>query len=212
MELRDHIPTRNILVAVDVQNDFISGSLAVKDGEQVVEPINQVARAVRQNMGRVAFTRDWHPSKTPHFDKWPVHCVAKTEGAAFHPDLEVLDGDVIISKGMGQTDGYSGTEGVSGKGETLESMIDPGYNWENVRVYIGGLATDYCVKATAIGIACRFGNRTNVEIYTMSDAIKAVNINPTDEAKALAEMQSVGVQIITVEDALAQIDHSRLER
>ena len=75
-------PTQNVLVAVDVQNDFIDGSLAVTEGEQVVQPINDVAAAVRDTGGTVAFTRDWHPAETPHFadygGAWPVHCVAET--------------------------------------------------------------------------------------------------------------------------------------
>lgn len=212
MEMREYIPTRNVLVAVDVQNDFIDGSLAVTDGEQVVDPINQIARAVRQTMGRVAFTRDWHPSTTPHFDKWPVHCVAETEGAAFSRKLEILPEDIILNKGTGQTDGYSGAEGVSEDGQTLESIIDPEDRWEDVNVYIGGLATDYCVKATAIDIACRFGNHRNVAIFALRDAMRAVNLDPNDEAKAIAEMQSAGVHITTLEDALERIDYTRLER
>lgn len=216
MEAKHSKSERNVLIAVDLENDFINGTLAVKDGEQVISPINQLARAVRRSMGRVAFTRDWHPKVTPHFAQygglWPEHCVADTEGAEFHPDVEVRKGDVIISKGMGQTDGYSGTEGVSDDGETLESMIDPEDHREKVNVYIGGLATDYCDKATAISLACRFANNKNVAIYAVSDAMRAVNLAPNDGLKALAEMQSVGVRIITLEEALHNIDISRLEQ
>lgn len=202
--------TRNVLIAVDIQNDFITGSLAVKDGEQVVEPINQVARAVRQNLGQVAFTRDWHPAATPHFDIWPVHCVAETEGAAFHPDLKIETSDIVLDKGTGQTDGYSGVEGVAPDGTTLEKLITP--QNEKVAVFIGGLATDYCVKATAIDIAKAFEADARVNVYALYDAMQAVNIDPVDGPKALKTMKNANVKMITVKQALAMIDQTRLER
>lgn len=114
-----------IFVGVDPQNDFIDGSLAVAEAEQIIEPINSIVDEIRKHDGTVVFTRDWHPEKTPHFDKWPVHCVANTIGAEFHKDLNIQPDDIIINKGTGQTDGYSGWEGRSDKGETLESIITP---------------------------------------------------------------------------------------
>ncbi len=97
---------RLVTVGVDIQNDFCpGGSLAVPEGDQVIEPMNNVLRYTRESGGQVVLTRDWHPETTPHFDKWPVHCVAETEGAAFHPDLNVKESDIIINKGTGQTDG-----------------------------------------------------------------------------------------------------------
>jgi nicotinamidase/pyrazinamidase len=216
MKTKEIIPVRNVLVNVDTQIDFISGSLAVSEGEQVVDPINQLSRAVRRSLGRVAFTRDWHPAVTPHFAEygglWAVHCVAGTEGANFHPDLEVLDGDLVISKGMGQTDGYSGTEGISDDGQTLESIIMPQNPDEQVAVYLTGIATDFCVKETGIKSACRFANNKNVNFYAVPEAMRAVNLQPNDGVKALAEMQSVGIRPLTLKEALTNIDHSRLER
>ncbi len=211
MELYDQPSTRNVLVAVDVQHDFIDGSLAVPGGEYVVEPLNRLAEAVRATeMGRVAFTRDWHPAVTPHFDTWPVHCVQDTEGARFSPALDIQPEDVIVSKGMGQTDGYSGMEGVAPDGTTLETLIEPD-GWENVRVFLGGLATDYCVRATAVDIARAYQDRENVSIYAIRDAIRAVNVNPTDEAAALADMSKAGVKFISLDKALTMVDKSRLE-
>ena len=216
METRDITRVRNVLINVDLQNDFISGSLAVNGGEEIIDPINQLSRAVRRSMGRVAFTRDWHPAVTPHFADygglWPVHCVADTEGAEFHHNLEITDGDIIISKGMGQTDGYSGTEGVSDDGQTLESLIEPRDDQEQVVVYIDGIAGDFCVKETAIKSACRFATNKNIAFCAITDAIRAVNLQPNDGMKALAEMQSVGVRMLTLEEALRNIDSSRLER
>lgn len=205
-------PTQNVLVVVDVQNDFIDGSLAVTEGEQVVQPINDVAAAVRDTGGTVAFTRDWHPAETPHFadygGAWPVHCVAETEGAAFHPDLDVRDTDIVINKGMEQTDGYSGWEGVTDDGQTLEAIIAPLSREEKVRVFVGGLATDYCVKATALDIAARFKDDERVHLYLLRDAIRAVGLAPTDEEKALAAMEEAKIQAISADEARVMIERT----
>ena len=211
MEAKNYTPTRNILVTVDVQRDFIDGTLAVKNGLEVVAPLNRVARAVRAKMGNVAFTRDWHPASTPHFDTWPVHCVAGSEGAEFDPALEIEPDDVILDKGTGQTDGYSGIEGVSADGKTLETLTAP-RGWENVAVYIGGLATDYCVKATAVDMGRLYAHHPSVAVYALRDAMRAVNLDPADEAAAVAEMAEAGVTFVSVERALAMIDESRVER
>ena len=209
-------PIRNVLIEVDVQNDFITGTLAVKNGVDVVNPLNRLADAVRTNDGIVALTGDQHPAVTPHFQDygglWPVHCVAGTEGAAFHPELDVQPGDIVLNKGMGQTDGYSGIEGVSDEGATLESIIAPETREQKVRVFIGGLATDYCVKSTAIDTQAAFADDGCVTVYALRDAMRAVNLDPADEAKAIAAMQGAGVTFITVEQALAMVDESRLER
>ena len=187
MEAKNYTPTRNILVTVDVQRDFIDGTLAVKNGLEVVAPLNRVARAVRAKMGNVAFTRDWHPASTPHFDTWPVHCVAGSEGAEFDPALEIEPDDVILDKGTGQTDGYSGIEGVSADGKTLETLTAP-RGWENVAVYIGGLATDYCVKATATD-AAREGFTTTL-LLDLTAAVAPANVEDV-----AVELAGAGVAI-----------------
>ena len=212
MNQERYVDTRHLLVAVDVQNDFIDGSLAVANGIDVVAPLNTLAYAVRRDLGRVAFTRDWHPAATPHFDTWPVHCVADTDGAAFHPDLQVKEGDVVLNKGMGQTDGYSGIEGVADDGTTLETMIEPVHRDEKVRIFVGGLATDYCVKATAVDLARRYKGLDNVSICLVTDAIRAVNLQPNDGTEAVEAMADAGVHIINLTDALALVDTNRLER
>ena len=212
MNQERYVDTRHLLVAVDVQNDFIDGSLAVTNGIDVVAPLNTLAYAVRRDLGRVAFTRDWHPAATPHFDTWPVHCVADTDGAAFHPDLQVKEGDVVLNKGMGQTDGYSGIEGVADDGTTLETMIEPVHRDEKVRIFVGGLATDYCVKATAVDLARRYKGLDNVSICLVTDAIRAVNLQPNDGTEAVEAMADAGVHIINLTDALALVDTNRLER
>ncbi len=196
-------PDRIITVAVDVQNDFCpDGALAVEQGNEVVAPLNRVMEHTRKIGGIVVATRDWHPEKTPHFDTWPVHCVADTEGAAFHPDLDIQPTDIIISKGTGQTDGYSGFEGQAQDGTTLESLIMPTLR-ERVVVLIGGLATDYCIKATAKN-AASLANINNIhsgtgqlDIYVITDAIKAVNLQLSDEENAKKEMRNAGVMFVT---------------
>lgn len=198
--------TRDILVAVDVQNDFINGSLPVNEGEQVVRPINDLAASVRTAGGNVAFTRDWHPAATAHFDTWPVHCVAGTPGSDFHPELDVREEDIIISKGMEQTDGYSGWEGVSDSGQRLESLIEPRTPEEKVRVYLGGLATDYCVQATGIGVAKHFEDDQRVSVYLLRDAIRAVNLQPSDEAKAIEAMEAAKIAAISCDEAKRLIE------
>lgn len=196
---------RNVLVSVDVQNDFIDGSLAVSEGSEVVRPLNEVAQAVREADGQVVFTRDWHPPTTPHFDTWPVHCVADTEGAEFHPALQIESEDIILSKGMGQTDGYSGWEGTSGDGDTLETVIAPQSPLDRVRVFIGGLATDYCVKATALDIADTFADDERVTLFWLRDAVRAVNLSPTDGPDAEKAMSDARLTAITCEQAQALV-------
>ena len=205
-------PTRNILVAVDVQYDFIDGSLAVAEGEQVVAPLNTIAETVRHHGGQVVFTRDWHPGETPHFvnfgGQWPVHCVAGTTGASFHDKLNVQPGDTIIDKGMGQTDGYSGWEGQSDTGETLETIITPRTPNEKVKVFLGGLATDFCVKATALNIANHFRDDARVSIHLLREAIRAVGLTPTDEEEALAAMKEARVLAVSTDEAKMIIKRS----
>ena len=205
-------PTRNVLVAVDVQHDFIDGSLAVTEGEQVVAPLNTIAETVRQHNGQVVFTRDWHPAETPHFSnfggQWPVHCVAGTTGAAFHDKLDMQPNDIIINKGMGQTDGYSGWEGQSDTGDMLETIITPRIPHEKVKVFLGGLATDFCVKATALDIANHFRDDARVSIYLLREAIRAVGLTPTDEEEALAAMREAHVLAVSTSEAKMMIERS----
>lgn len=148
------------------------------------------------------------PKKTPHFDKWPVHCVANTRGANFHEDLNIQPSDIIINKGTGQTDGYSGWEGRSDKGETLESIITPKTPHEKVKVLLGGLATDFCVKSTALDIAEHFKDDRRVTTYLLIDAIRAVGLTPTAEEEALSAMKEAGILAISTEEAKKMIQEA----
>ena len=177
------------LLVVDVQNDFCpGGALAVPDGNKVVPVINKL-------MGRfdvVVASKDWHPKRTVHFQKWPVHCVHNTRGAEFHPDIVSTQIEQVFLKGTGnKDDGYSAFEATN---LDLEKYLKE----KNVtELYVTGLATDYCVRASAID-ATKKGFKT----FVITDAIAAVNVKPGDDRKALEEMEEAGAHLLTSEDVV----------
>jgi nicotinamidase/pyrazinamidase len=182
------------LVVVDLQNDFADpgGSLSVRGAERILPIVNTNVALAGASGAPIAYTQDWHPQSTPHFAKdggiWPVHCVAHTWGAELHPDL-VVQGP-IVRKGSNGEDGYSGftmrdpTTGEERATELEGLLRDQGVQ----RVVVCGLATDYCVKATALD-AVRLG----FEAAVLSDAIAAVELQPGDGDRALEEMATAGV-------------------
>lgn len=192
---------RLVTVGVDMQNDFSpGGALAVDDGDKVIIPFNRVADWTRAQNGQVVLTRDWHPTVTEHFDKWPKHCVQGTEGAAFHPDLRVDKGDIIISKGVTVADNaYSAFEGEDEYGQTLEEIICEPVKpspCNRIAIVIGGLATDYCVLETTMGAieleeTYNYWDEEhrNIGVFVLHDAIKAVNTHPEDEYNAKQHMR-----------------------
>jgi nicotinamidase/pyrazinamidase len=181
------------LIVVDAQNDFADprGSLFVKGGMQVAERSSAEAWRAVQAGAFVVYTQDWHPPSTPHFAKdggvWPVHCVAGSWGAEFHPTLEVVG--PIVRKGANGEDGYSGfamRDPVSG--ETIATELEGLLRERGIeRVVVCGLATDYCVNATALD-ARRLGFATEV----LEDAIAAVNLKPGDDQRAISQMTEAG--------------------
>jgi nicotinamidase/pyrazinamidase len=184
------------LVVVDVQNDFADpgGSLAVAGGDGIVAVINTAVAEARGAGGFVAYTADWHPPHTPHFAAdggiWPVHCVADTWGAEFHPRLGV-DGPVV-RKGTNGEDGYSGfSMRDPATGRTTPTELEGILRAAEVeRVVVCGLATDYCVKATALD-AVALGFETTV----LLDAIRPVDLAPGDGQRALDELAAAGVRL-----------------
>lgn len=199
---------RKALFMVDVQNDFCSGGrLAIPGGDQVIEPLNRMVdyatRPVNQADWIIYASGDQHPRKTKHFKKWggiwPIHCVQGTPGAEFHPELKtefVEFGVIPVFKGIQPgEDGYSAFEGKTDiNGYLLEECLR---HFKVQEIYIGGLATDYCVKATALD-AVKKGFKT----YLFTDACRAVNIKPGDEVKALNEMANVGVIFTTTDEVI----------
>jgi nicotinamidase/pyrazinamidase len=189
---------RTALVVVDLQNDFAdpAGGLAVAGGDALLPRVNEEVRAAREGGALVVATQDWHPESTPHFAKdggvWPVHCVAGTWGAELHPAFELPHDAPRVRKGSNGEDGYSGftmrdpETGEEAPTELERLLRDAGAE----RVVICGLATDYCVKATALDAA-----RLGFETVVLPDAIAAVNLEPDHGERAVAEMVEAGVTL-----------------
>ena len=190
---------RTALVVVDMQNDFAdpAGNLAVTDGDAIVPIVNEAVRAALDASALVIATQDWHPESTPHFAKdggvWPVHCVAGTWGAELHPSLELPVAVPRVRKGANGEDGYSGfTMRYPTTGEEIATELEGLLRGRRVElIVVCGLATDYCVKATAID-AIRLG----FAVSLLGDAVAAVNLAPDDGDRALAEMAEAGVTLV----------------
>lgn len=181
--------SKKALIVVDVQNDFCpGGSLAVAHGDEVVGPLNKLMKEFLDRGEPVYKTRDWHPEKTKHFaaygGTWPVHCVQNTRGAEFHPDLLDDPRITVISKGFDESaDGYSGFDGTQLAQLLRDERVE--------EIWIGGLATDYCVKQTVLD-----GLRHGFKVKALADAMRPVNVHPDDGRKALAEMSEAGAEIV----------------
>jgi nicotinamidase/pyrazinamidase len=185
-----------VLVIVDVQNDFADpkGALYVPGGEEVVPLVNELVTAARRASALVVYTQDWHPPITPHFRKddgiWPAHCVRDTWGAELHPALAV-EGPVV-QKGVGGEEGYSAfslRDPVTG--ETRSTELESLLRGRNIqKVVIAGLATDWCVKESALD-ARRLGFATTV----LAKATRPVNLEPGDGQRALEAMRAAGVDV-----------------
>ena len=184
------------LVVVDVQNDFAdpAGSLAVRGGADIVPLVNDAVAAADAAGALVVYTQDWHPAHTPHFAQdggiWPVHCVAGTWGAELHPGLDVRG--PRVRKGSHGEDGYSGftmrdpTTGATESTELEALLRERGVT----RVAVCGLATDYCVRATALD-ALGLG----FAAILLRDAVRPVDLQPGDGERAIAELDAAGVAV-----------------
>jgi len=184
---------RDALIVVDVQNDFLpGGALAVTDGDQVIEPLNRTVALFGARSRSVFFSRDWHPpahcSFTAQGGAWPPHCVADTHGAQFAAALDVPTDARVVSKGTREDrDAYSALDGT----DLPERLRAGGIR----RLFVGGLATDYCVKATVLdALAAGF------QVVVLADAIRAVNVEPEDGERAIAAMGEAGARMISTRD------------
>lgn len=179
---------KQALIVVDVQNDFCpGGTLAVPHGDEVIEPLNKLIDEFLAREAPVYKSRDWHPPTTKHFaahgGTWPVHCVQNTEGANFHPALRDDPRITVISKGLGDKDCYSAFD---------ETDLATQLHKQNVEeIVVGGLATDYCVKNTVLD-ALKHGFR----VKAVENAMRAVDLEPGDGERAIAEMRDAGAEII----------------
>lgn len=185
--------TKTALVVVDVQNDFAdpSGNLYVREAEAALERVNEEIHAAAQAAALVVYTQDWHPATTPHFEKdggtWPTHCVGGTWGARLHPEL-LVQGEVV-RKGTGGEDGYSGfAVRDPGSGEEKRTSLEGILRERHIeRTVVVGLATDYCVKATAMdALAMGF------DTFVVRDATRAVDLEPGDGDRAIQAVREAG--------------------
>ena len=185
------------LLVVDIQNDFADpdGSLYVRDADSVIDVTNTEIEAARSAGAMVVYTQDWHPPVTPHFAKdggiWPVHCVQGTWGAELHPRLTVVNGE-RIRVGVGGEDGYSAfTVADPVTGDTERTALDDLLRQRGVeRVVVLGLATDYCVRATALD-AVTLGYDTTLVV----DGVRPVEMEPGDGQRAIDEVSAAGVTL-----------------
>jgi nicotinamidase/pyrazinamidase len=187
------------LIVVDMQNDFASpkGSLFVPGAPTVVDNVNREVEDAAKSGALTVYTQDWHPAKTPHFaaygGPWPVHCVAESWGAAFHPDVRVVPGATVVRKGVAGEDGYSGfTVRDVASGEERDTALEGLLREGGVsRVVVVGLATDYCVKETALD-SIRRGFETTV----LADAVAAVDLQAGDGDRALDAVREAGGSVV----------------
>ena len=191
-------PTRDALVVVDLQNDFCpGGALGVRGGDAIVPVLNRYLERFGRAGAPVFLTRDWHPLVTRHFRPyggvWPPHCVQGTRGAAFHPGLTPPAAAVVVSKGMDpEQDAYSAFQAEDPSGRLFSAVLAE----RGIRqLYVGGLATDYCVRASVLDAL-----REGFEVVVLTDAIDAVELEPGDGARAIDEMRGAGTKFATAND------------
>lgn len=188
-------PRHDALVIVDVQNDFCPGGfLAVPHGDEVIPVLNRCIQAFSAVSAPIVATRDWHPPVTRHFKPhggvWPPHCVRGTRGAEFHPRLALPPAATVVSKGVDpDEDAYSGFQALTREGAPLSAWLrERGVR----RLFVGGLATDYCVKATVLDAL-----KEGFAVVVLEDAIRAVDLAPGDGARALDAMKAAGTTVTT---------------
>jgi nicotinamidase/pyrazinamidase len=189
---------RAALLVVDVQRDFCpGGALAVKDGDGVVTGLNTMIKTFERLGLPTMFTRDWHPPDHISFKAqggiWPPHCVQGTRGAQFHPRLKIPANAVVISKGQDSSkEAYSGFQGTDLEARLRKAGVD--------KVFIGGLAADYCVKQTTLD-----GRRAGFEVEVLEDCVMAVDAKRGDGRRALAEMKKAGARMTTTSAAVNEL-------
>jgi len=187
------LQSNDALIIVDVQNDFLpGGSLAVPDGDAVLPVLNEYLQYFTQARCAIYATRDWHPDNHCSFREqggpWPPHCIAGTTGAAFSDALELPADATIISKATtADRDAYSGFEGTDLAERCREASCR--------ELFIGGLATDYCVLNTVLDACCE-----GFSVHVLRDAIRAVEVETGDGERAIEQMKQNGADFLTLED------------
>ena len=183
---------KKVLLVVDVQNDFCpGGALGIHEGHKIIPILNRYIEFFEKENFPIIVTRDWHPKVTKHFEQfggvWPEHCVEGSLGAMFHPDLEFPKDALVMSKGMDpEKDSYSAFHATDSSGMALANLLRI---LGVAEIYIGGLATDYCVKYSALDAL-----KDGLNVFILTDAIAGVNLQPEDSRLALQEMVSLGAK------------------
>ncbi len=184
------------LIIVDVQNDFCpGGSLAVEGGDEIATALSGLAMHFRMSSARIFATQDWHPENHSSFNDnggpWPPHCVQGSKGAEFHENLELPIGTSIVRKGANpEVDAYSGF---------LDSTLEEQLRRTDIkRLFVGGLATDYCVLNTVLD-----ARALDFDVFVVEDAIAAVNAEAEDGEKAVEKMKGAGAEMTTIDGVKA---------
>jgi len=191
--MRFQVREHDALIVVDVQRDFCpGGALPVPEGDQVVPILNQYIECSKKASAKIYATRDWHPPNHRSFRAyggiWPPHCIQGSEGANFHPDLVLPEEAKIVSKATRPSiPGFSGFEKTVLERDLKKNSV--------TRVFVGGLATDYCVRSTVLD-ALRLG----FETVLLIDATRGVNVKPDDSEKAIREMVGKGAKKAKLSD------------
>jgi nicotinamidase/pyrazinamidase len=181
--------SKRALIVVDVQNDFCpGGALGVKDGDQVIEPLNRLISEFLERGDLVVKSRDWHPAVTKHFipyggSIWPVHCVQGTHGAEFHRDLVDDPRIQVVSKGLGDKDAYSAFDETE-----LDQLLR---DHEVEEVWVGGLATDHCVKWTVLDALAK-----GFTVKAVTNCMRAVDLKTGDGVRAQQQMREAGAELV----------------
>jgi nicotinamidase-related amidase len=188
----------DLLIVVDVQNDFLpGGALGVKEGDKVIGPVNRAVKLFLKKNLPVFYSRDWHPidhcSFQPNGGPWPPHCVQDTKGAAFAAKLIMPANPSIFSKGISaKAEEYSAYHAADGKGRQVHQVMSQ----LGVKIaFIGGLATDYCVLNTALDLL-----KDGFKVVVLTDTCRAVNVAPDDGEKALVKMIAEGAKIMKTKE------------
>lgn len=191
---------RKALLVVDIQNDFCpGGALGVREGDQIIPTVNKYVDLFLKNQLPVFVSRDWHPQDTKHFKDaggpWPMHCIQNTRGAEFHPDFRVPDEAIILSKGTNpELDGYSVFEARDSSNKLfIELLQEMGIE----KLYIAGIATDYCVRMTSLDAF-----KNGFVVHVLTDAIKGVD--KTDSKRTIAEIAEKNGKLKTYSEVLKQ--------
>jgi nicotinamidase/pyrazinamidase len=192
------------LLMVDVQRDFTpGGALPAPYGDRVVPVLNEYARRFAARHLPLFASRDWHPPETAHFKAfggpWPPHCVQDTEGAEFHPDLALPVGTQVVSKGLDPGDhGYSAFEATLEDGRLLNRALE---DLAVRRLFVGGIATDYCVRASVLDAA-----KHGYQPVLLLDAVQGIDVEPGDVARAMDEMLRAGARTATLVSVDGELD------